>query len=69
MSDSDGAPRPPVQGLILHQTNGSKVPSGSAHPKAAMAGCFAMIFSAYNGTPAQPQPSRKGSSSERSSEG
>jgi len=34
--------------------NGSKVPSGSAHPGAALAGCFAMTFSAYNGTPAQP---------------
>ena len=33
----------------------NKVPSGSIHPKAALAGCFATTSLAYNGTPAQPQ--------------
>ena len=32
-----------------------KVLSGSTQPKAALASCRAMIPSAYNGTPAQPQ--------------
>ncbi len=27
--------------MIPHQKNGNKVQSGSAHPKAAVAGCFA----------------------------
>lgn len=27
----------------------------NTQPKAAVAGCFAMTLSAYNGTPAQPQ--------------
>ena len=49
--------------VIPHQMNGSKVTSGSAHPKAATAGRLAKTSSAYNGTPA-----RQGSS-ERSSEG
>lgn len=38
---------------IPHQMNGSKVTSGSAHPKAALAGRLAKTFSAYNGTPVQ----------------
>ena len=45
---------------IPYQMNGSKVTSGSAHPKAAPAGRLAKTSSAYNDTPAQPQPYAKG---------
>src|SRR5699024_9449560 len=38
----------------------SKVPSGSIQSKAALASCCAMTPSAYNGTPAQPQPQTMG---------
>lgn len=39
--------------------NGSKVHSGSAHPKAAIRP-LRNDLSAYNGTPAQPQPRESG---------
>ena len=41
MSDSEGTPRPPVQTICIKR---QKVHSGSAHPKAALAGCFAMTY-------------------------
>lgn len=59
-SDAAGAPRPPVRGLAPHQRRPSKVPSGSTQPKTALASCFAMTLSAYNGTPAQPQTQAMG---------
>ena len=46
--------------LFLLSMTANKVPSGSSDPNAGMAACFAKTSSAYNGTPAQPQPQAMG---------
>ena len=41
---------------LLHKWRQVRWWAGPSRPEAALAGCFAMTLSAYNGTPAQPQP-------------
>ena len=70
-SDSEDAPRPPVEAesqkgrtpslqRLLSKTAKVRCPAVPVHPKTALAGCFAMTLSAYNGTPAQPQSQTMG---------
>jgi len=70
-SDAEDAPGPPVEvresgrgnnspGGLLSKGQKIRCPAVPVHPKAAVAGCFAMPSSAYNGTPAQPQSQTMG---------
>lgn len=70
-SDSEDAPRPPVEAesqkgrtpslqRLLSKTAKVRCPAVPVHPKAAVASCIATPSPAYNGTPAQPQSQTMG---------